>query len=357
MKVQQIFSDRTLLEWYEERSKIDLEPSYQRRGYLWPIRSRRLLINSVLNQYDIPKIYLADLTYGKVFLNTHRKPYAVIDGKQRFLIFFDFFTNQLELDDTPVNFAEESLNLNGLRYDDLKQRHPAIALLYENYIPTVMGVIADRVEEVQELFIRLNLNVSISGPERRNALPGPVPKLIRNLSVHEFFRMYATFPNNRGQDLNLAAKFLLMEQSGGFANVKKADLDRFVINNEGADPNDFNPIFDAASENLDRMNQVFYQQDRLLRPQAQLTVYYWLVKVRTDVEGKIMRAFLVEFEQARMRERALMRARVTGQTNQAPNVEMLEYLNAVRTPDDRSRQQFMFEMLNRLLDDFLTAIN
>ena len=162
MKVKQIFPDRTLLEWFGERNKIDMDPSYQRRGFLWPLHNRQLLINSVLNEYDIPKIYLADLTYGKVFLDTHRKPYAVIDGKQRFLIFFHFFNNELELDDTPVYFSDEIVTLAGLRYADIKRRYPAIAQVYENYVPTVMGVIADQLEDVQELFIRLNLNVSIS---------------------------------------------------------------------------------------------------------------------------------------------------------------------------------------------------
>jgi hypothetical protein len=71
------------------------------------------------------------------------------------------------------------------------------------------------------------------------ALPGPLPKLIRELSTHEFFRKYASFPINRGQDLNLAAKVLLMEQAGTFVSTKKADLDHFFVSAATKSEGDF----------------------------------------------------------------------------------------------------------------------
>jgi len=61
LEVRPISKARTLLEWYRDRDKIDLDPSYQRRGDLWPLWNKQLLINSILNRYDIPKIYVADL--------------------------------------------------------------------------------------------------------------------------------------------------------------------------------------------------------------------------------------------------------------------------------------------------------
>ena len=186
-------------------------------------------------------------------------------------------------------------------------------------------------------------------------MPGPLPKLIRDLSVHEFFRTHATFPNNRGQDLNLAAKFLLMKHKDGFANLKKTDLDRFVLNNEATSPTTFGMVFEVASENLNRMNQVFFLKDPLLRPQAQLPVYYWLVKTRTDGECERLRAFLVEFEQARLEAREVSRARAAGETDEQPDLELMEYNAAVRTPDDRTKQQFMFEVLIRRFTVFLRS--
>ena len=58
-KVRQ-FEARTLSWWYDQRDTIDLNPPYQRRGGLWSAREKSYLIDSILNDYDIPKLYLAD---------------------------------------------------------------------------------------------------------------------------------------------------------------------------------------------------------------------------------------------------------------------------------------------------------
>src|SRR5437870_13571508 len=154
LEVRPISRPRSFWEWYKERAFLDMSPSYQRRANLWGIKNKQLLINSILNSYDIPKIYLADFTYMGSELNEDRKPYAVIDGKQRLTTIFDFFDNQLRLDATPVFIEKESLNLKGLKYLELKTRYPHLAQRVERFVPTVMSVLSDRLEEVQELFIR-----------------------------------------------------------------------------------------------------------------------------------------------------------------------------------------------------------
>ena len=57
------------------------------------------LIDTILNGFDIPKIYLADFTWRDSPLNRKRLPYAIIDGKQRFEAIFDFFKGEVTLND------------------------------------------------------------------------------------------------------------------------------------------------------------------------------------------------------------------------------------------------------------------
>jgi hypothetical protein len=45
----------------------------------------------------IPKVYLADFTFGRTALNFRNQQYAVIDGKQRLLSIFSFFDGKLLL--------------------------------------------------------------------------------------------------------------------------------------------------------------------------------------------------------------------------------------------------------------------
>jgi len=332
-----------------EQEKLDLKPSYQRRSDLWPLKYKQLLLNSVLNNYDIPKIYLADFTYISSKLNEERKPYAVIDGKQRFTTFFNFFSDQLRLDETPVFFNGIQLDLGGMSYANLKIKYPQLAERVEEFTPTVMSVITDRFEDVQELFIRLNLNVSISGPERRNAMPGPLPEIIRDLSVHQFFRVCASFPNSRGQDLNATAKFLLMENVRSFAATKRRELDRFVESGKNHDRADFESEAAAVTSTLDSMSTVFVEQDPLTTGQAQLTVYYWLVRTCDPGIRHEIRPFLMFFEEERASARRSANARAKGADIPAPDQSMLRYNTLVRSPDDKAKQEEMFGILDAAL--------
>jgi hypothetical protein len=353
LQVLPLKKPRSILQWYLERDRIDLSPSYQRRGDLWPLRHKQLLINSVLNRFDVPKIYVADFTYVESSLNEHRTPFAVIDGKQRLTTFFAFLADELRLDDTPVYLEGQKVSVNGFSYVELQHRFPPLARRFEEFVPTVMSVISDSLEDVQELFIRLNLSVSISGPEKRNAMPGPLPHLIRDLSVHEFFRKYATFPINRGQDLNAAAKFLLMEHVGGFTSVKKKDLDRFVEAAKDKTKDDFQAPHRQANQILDTMTRVFRTSDPLLSGQAQISAYYWLARTYGANYGSRVRDFLQQFEFERSKARAASSARAAGEDIPAPKATLIEYNRQIRSPDDKGTQEFLFATLEEGLQAFL----
>ncbi|MCX5643073.1 MAG: DUF262 domain-containing protein [Phycisphaerae bacterium] len=88
---------KTLSWWKSRRARIDMEPPYQRRGRLWSDTDKAYLIDSILNGYDIPKLYMADFTWGDSKLNQKKLPYAIIDGKQRLEAIFDFFDGRITL--------------------------------------------------------------------------------------------------------------------------------------------------------------------------------------------------------------------------------------------------------------------
>ncbi len=355
LEVKPFSRPRSLLQWFTERERLDLSPSYQRRGDLWPLHYKQLLINSVLNRYDVPKLYIADFTYIDSKLNERKTPYAVIDGKQRLLTFFEFFENRFRLGSTPIQIGDEDISLAGLRYSDLRAKYPKLARRFDDFVPTVMSVIADSFEDVQELFIRLNLSVSISGPERRNAMAGPLPPLIRALSVHEFFRKRATFPINRGQDLNVSAKFLLMEVVGGFATTKKKDLDHFVVSARKKPRSHYLSQHSKAEETLAAIADVFREKDPLLSGQAQLPAYYWLVRSSQPSAKPTIRPVIESFERERLQARTAMRELARGSAIAAPSETLIHYNTVVRSPDDKLSQQFMYDTLLHRLDEALAT--
>ena len=94
------------------------DPIYQRLGGLWSPKNKAFLIDSILNDFDIPKLYIADFTWGTTTLNHQSKAYAGIDGTQRFETIFDFFEGRVVLDEGFVYSDDFSLSLEGLGNKD-----------------------------------------------------------------------------------------------------------------------------------------------------------------------------------------------------------------------------------------------
>ena len=117
-----------------------MDPSYQRRGRLWSDTDKAYLIDSILNGYDVPKLYMADFTWGDSKLNKKKLPYAIIDGKQRLEAIFDFFDGRVTLNEDFVYLENRSLDLAGLSYKDLQKSYPEVAEEFDDYNLLVMSV-------------------------------------------------------------------------------------------------------------------------------------------------------------------------------------------------------------------------
>lgn len=327
---------QTLTSWWDEKAELDLDPVYQRKGHIWSTAQKQGLVDTIINGFDVPKLYFADFTLLNSDLNENRKKYAVIDGKQRLLSIFGFFEREFSLSREFVYFENPTLRLGGLTYSDLLANHPRIARKFENFPLTIMSVVTDDEAKISELFIRLNTSKPLVGAEIRNAMIGEVPKLIRKIADHPFW-IKTKFSKLRGQDKNAAAKLLLLEHTGTFVDTKKRQLDRLVEEanyaalaelelkeDEGVDPDEgteeyvANAVVEAEAEERDvrraadrvsrvlsRMTDIFSDSDPLLNQQAQIPVIYWLVRGLPDSLLRYLRPFLARFEDDRAANKAI----------------------------------------------------
>jgi uncharacterized protein with ParB-like and HNH nuclease domain len=74
----------TVKKLYQERSRTSF-PEYQREKQLWSDEKKSTLIDSILRDIDIPKLY---------FNRLKDKSYEVIDGQQRLWSIWDFIDGQ-----------------------------------------------------------------------------------------------------------------------------------------------------------------------------------------------------------------------------------------------------------------------
>ena len=338
------FEARTLSWWSDERKNIDLSPLYQRRGRVWSEGEKAFLIDSILNGYDIPKIYIADFTYFPSSLNTGKKSYSVIDGRQRFEAFFDFFDDRVPLAETFVYLEDATVRLSGLTYSQLKSRHPRVASKFENFNLSVMSVITDDEARINDLFVRLNSSKPLTGAEVRNAMAGDIPVLIRKIGEHPFFTQKISFNTTRRQDQNAAAKLLLLEYRGALVDTKKVKLDRFVKEALLSESTSLDAATERVLRVLDRVAPLFGDRDAALKLATGLPVYYWYFRTNEADAGTIKR--IRDFEEARKINKKLASAGNSAQLNE--QLQLYDYFN--RSPDDATSHERRYQILAEWLD-------
>ena len=338
------FDPKTLVWWFDERDNIDFSPPYQRRGNIWSEFDKQFLIDSILNGFDVPKIYIADFSFGNSDLNESGRQFAIIDGKQRLSAIFDFLDGRLLLNRSFIWARDPDLRLGGLSYKDLLANHPKVASKFANSSLTVMRVITDDDTKINELFVRLNKGKSLTGAELRNAMGGEVTNLIRDIANHQFFSRTIAFTTNRRQSDNVAAKLLLLEFRGNFVDTKKVHLDRFVEEGRRAEAQtaEFNQAKDRCIKVLDQMHHLFSQRDPLLRSQGPITVYYWLVRKTPHDRLPLLRQFLVEFDVDRKRNKLVVKADPASSDPELSNFDLLD-----RSTNDQGSISARYEILRR----------
>lgn len=336
------FGAKTLTWWLARRKKIDMNPSYQRRGHLWSETDKAYLIDSILNEFDVPKIYIADFTWEQSPLNTKKLPYAIIDGKQRFEAIFDFFDGKIVLNDDFIFLDDPLLKLGGLGYKDLTDNHRGIADIFDSFNFSIMSVAASSVEPINDLFVRLNRSKGLTGAEIRNAMAGPAPQFIREIAGHEFFTTNIRFTVSRGQDLNAVAKILLFEYQNQLTETKKRNLDSFVKLAERGNRERLELAARRALDNLDKLASIFLPRDVLLGSGGILPIYYWFIRDLPQNRLSHAREFLVRFDQDRRRNRVLIKDRPG---SQRINETLLEFDKFNRSTNDLQSHEERFRIL------------
>lgn len=312
----------TILRIYSEKDEIVVDPEYQRNGGVWTPEKKQLLIDSILNNYDIPKIYFHQ--YNREDKQATGKSYSIIDGKQRLEAIWGFIegkfalANDFEYQDNP------DIKIGGLSYDDLAKEFPKIKIKFDSFVLPIMGVQTDDLDLIEDMFYRLNEAVPLNSAEKRNAFGGDMVHAIRELSNHIFFTEKVKFSNRRYQHYEIAARFLLVEvsmaENDKLIDTKKVYLDA-MVNNYKSGKLDFVKAKQRIVEHyLSNMSSSFTLRDPLLRSQGSMVVYYLLFKWAEEKNIMIKRSSLLSFEDTVKQNRSI------AETNyQLGDYELLEY--------------------------------
>lgn len=290
----------TILRLYSEKDEILLDPVYQRSGGVWTLEKKQLLMDSILNDYDIPKIYLHEFTREEKKSNGYS--YAVIDGRQRLEAIWQFIEGVYVLSEDFIYQDDETVKLSRLGYADIAREYPKIKIKFDSFVLPIIGVATDDLELIEDMFSRLNEAVPLNAAEKRNALGGVFVQAIRDVAQHKFFTSKVSFTNKRYQFYEVAARFLFVElsilDSGKIIDTKKVYLDHAAKIYRTDNAGFINKVKAQVITTLDLMANIFVDTDELLRSQGNMVLYYLLCKcaINSNFTQKVSRKGLFDFK-------------------------------------------------------------
>lgn len=334
--------DRTVWQIYRMRERIQLDPDYQRLGNIWAPDNRQLLIDTILNKFDVPKIYLHKFA-KPLAKGTKTFEYAIVDGKQRLETLWSFVDGKIALADDFSLFRDLKIKAEGMTYGELGKEYPDLKADFDGFLLSVIVIETDDLEMIEEMFSRLNEAAPLTAAEKRNAYGGPIPNAVRRLAKGDFFVTKVPFENKRYRHFDLATKFLLAEHESKVVDTKKARLDDFVEHFAG-DPRDKMPGFlKKAQENTIRMAGVFTSKDVLLRQVGMVMLYYHLFRVAhaNGWTAEITRKKLLDFDKRRAANRAKMER---GETKTV-NLDLIEFDRYAQSPNDASAIRYRLRVI------------
>jgi hypothetical protein len=291
----------TIMLLYSERTEINMSPEYQRMGGVWTKEKRRLLIDSILNDYDLPKIYFHELSPEELTNTGYR--FAVIDGRQRLEAVWGFMDGEFTLAPDFEYQRDPQLNLGGLSYEDIAKQHPKIRVKFDSFVLPVVTVSIEGndIDLIEDMFSRLNEAVPLNAAEKRNAIGGDVVRAIAEISQHNLFANRVKFGNNRYQHREAAARFLLVEDnlksSNQIVDTKKVYLDALARRYREGHKAHVAILQSDIIRILDRMEAEFTDADELLLAQGILVVYYIIFRsaIAHGEDHKLTRRALLDF--------------------------------------------------------------
>lgn len=246
--------ERRVEEWSVEKLDRQREqitfPDYQREKSLWTDEKKGLLIDSILRDFDIPKLYFNRLPDGE---------YEVIDGQQRLWAVWEFLDDEYECQ------VGDSVQL----FSNLSPRQRDRIRTYKFQIT----VFEDADEQyLRDLFLRLQWGLLLNTGEKLHATKGKMKQFVFSTFVDHPLVKNLGIPNRRFARHTLCAQIAINMFSRAriemFSRTRYEDLLHFFAEYEDPQAKDlqtFQRVTKRILEVSDKLWDVFDSDAKALR--------------------------------------------------------------------------------------------
>ena len=295
-----VSTEISIRDFFEYKEDYVTRPPYQRKA-VWSRGKKQSLMDSLFRRYYIPKLVIRE-----VRLSDENTVNEIIDGQQRITTVQDFFDNKYAL---PKSLGDIDEDLPGKYYKDLGTD-------IRKFIDKSLKYQADVIKNIEEpnnvkhqiiateIFWRLQQGESLNYMEVAHA---QLSSLTRNFIVKyaddqtfdyekyepidsnpdkmKFFTLL-NVDNVRMKHLQFMARFVMIEQGGGYADLSDKKIEDFISrykNDKGIGDYTFEQETEANAvlQNLKTFYDIFKDDPMLDENSAikELSVEYFIISV------------------------------------------------------------------------------
>lgn len=222
----------------DELRQLEMSPPFQ-RNLVWTDKQKSFLIDSILNGFPVPEIYMQDIVD-----DTGNKKYILVDGQQRITACLEYINNDFPID------SNDSPSYGRMLFDDLNPNDKKKIYSY-TFVTRLLPEMSD--SELREIFSRLNRNnVVLNAQELRQATYwGQFIQTMNEISNNDLWRDLGIFTANdvkRMLDVEFISELSIAILHG--VQNKKQTIDKY---------------YEIYEDNFDQKNELKYTFDILLR--------------------------------------------------------------------------------------------
>lgn len=223
--------------------KINPAPQYQRTS-VWSLSKKRLLIDSMLRGYDLPKFYLRATPNDPLY------DYEITDGQQRIRSIWEFMSDSTKysLEKAIIN----GINTHNLEYDklgDLKED-------FDNYELNIAIIEETTPEEIRSLFARLQMGAQLNQVELRHAMASNIGSAIFSVvETHKFFKN-CKIANSRFKHQDYLDHVITIAYNTGLSDVRAKNIEKLYKDLADSTANIFNVYIQKTNRVLDLMDKI-----------------------------------------------------------------------------------------------------
>ena len=295
-----VSTDISIKDFFDYKEDFVTRPPYQRK-VVWSKKKKQSLMDSLFRRYYVPKLVVRE-----VRLSDHQTVNEIIDGQQRITTVQEFFENKYPL---PKSLSDIDKDLAGAFYKDLGSD-------IRKFIDKSLKYQADIIKNIDEphnvkhqiiateIFWRLQQGESLNYMEVAHA---QLSSLTRNFIVkyaddqsfdYENYSPIDTNPNkipfftllnvdnNRMKHLQFMARFVMIEQGSGYADLSDRKIEEFINNYKqedgiGNDSFEQEQVAISTLKNLNTFYEIF-KDDPMLDGSSsvkELSVEYFIISI------------------------------------------------------------------------------